>query len=106
MASNSIRAKVNERKFIMKEGGCPQSFFASLLNKFLIPCVAFVIYVSLSGFAYGAEVRIYAAASLTDAITELSTNFEKLHPDIKIKKSFAGSAMLAKQIANGAPADI
>ena len=106
MASNSIRVKVNERKSIMKEWGCPQSFFASLLNKFLIPCVAFVIYLSFSGFAYGAEVRIYAAASLTDAITELSTNFEKLHPDIKIKKSFAGSAMLAKQIANGAPADI
>ncbi|MET0357234.1 MAG: molybdate ABC transporter substrate-binding protein [Cellvibrio sp.] len=53
-----------------------------------------------------AEVKLYAAASLTDVLTELSATFQKTNPDIAIKKSFAGSATLAKQIENGAPADL
>lgn len=52
------------------------------------------------------DVNLYAAASLTDALTELSDAYQKQHPDIAIKKSFAGSSILAKQIENGAPADI
>lgn len=52
------------------------------------------------------DVQLYAAASLTDALTELSSSYQKAHPDIAIKKSFAGSSTLAKQIENGAPADI
>lgn len=60
----------------------------------------------LSGFVSAGEVKLYAAASLTDALTELSASYQKAHPDVVIKKSFAGSATLAKQIENGAPADI
>jgi molybdate transport system substrate-binding protein len=60
----------------------------------------------LSCATQASEVNIYAAASLMDAITELSGAYQKLHPDAVIKKSFAGSATLAKQIENGAPADI
>lgn len=52
------------------------------------------------------DIQLYAAASLTDALTELSTAYQKANPDIAIKKSFAGSATLAKQIEMGAPADI
>ena len=52
------------------------------------------------------DIRVYAAASLTDALTELSRTYEKTHPDVSIKTSFAGSSTLAKQIENGAPADI
>lgn len=52
------------------------------------------------------EVNLYAAASLTDVLTELSDVYQKQHPNAAIKKSFAGSSTLAKQIENGAPADI
>ena len=52
------------------------------------------------------EVKLYAASSLTDALTELSNRYQKAHSDIIIKTSFAGSSTLAKQIENGAPADI
>lgn len=62
--------------------------------------------VALCCMAHAEDVRLYAAASLTDALTELSTVYQKAHPDTAIKKSFAGSSTLAKQIENGAPADI
>lgn len=52
------------------------------------------------------DVNLYAAASLTNVLTELSDAYQKQHPDAAIKKSFAGSSTLAKQIENGAPADI
>lgn len=59
-----------------------------------------------AGAVQGAEVRVYAAASLTDVITELAQRYEKQHGNISIKTAFAGSATLAKQIENGAPADV
>ncbi|HWV14014.1 MAG TPA: molybdate ABC transporter substrate-binding protein [Cellvibrio sp.] len=66
---------------------------------------AFVLVLACS-LAQAAELKLYAAASLTDALTELSTQYQKSHPQLAIKKSFAGSATLAKQIENGAAADI
>jgi molybdate transport system substrate-binding protein len=58
------------------------------------------------GAARAGEVKVSAAASLTDVLTELSKTYEKSHPDIAIRNSFAGSSTLAKQIENGAPVDI
>lgn len=58
------------------------------------------------GAARAGEVKVSAAASLTDVLTELSKTYEKAHPDILVKNSFAGSSTLAKQIENGAPVDI
>lgn len=58
------------------------------------------------GAASAGEVKIAAAASLTDVLTELAITYEKSHQDISIKNSFAGSSTLAKQIENGAPTDI
>ena len=60
----------------------------------------------LSTPAWSAEtIKVYAAASLTNALNELKGQYEKTH-DVSIKTSFAGSATLAKQIAAGAPAHI
>lgn len=56
--------------------------------------------------ALAGEVKIYAAASLTDAVTELAKNYQQANPGTQIKPSFAGSSTLAKQIENGAPADV
>lgn len=57
-------------------------------------------------FSQAADVKVYAAASLTDVLTELAKRYQQAHPDIKIKTSFAGSSTLAKQIENGAPAEL
>ncbi|MEO6117923.1 MAG: molybdate ABC transporter substrate-binding protein, partial [Methylotenera sp.] len=51
------------------------------------------------------KVTVYAAASLTNALTDISTQYEKAKAT-KISHSFAASSTLAKQIENGAPADI
>jgi molybdate transport system substrate-binding protein len=48
---------------------------------------------------------VFAAASLTDAITEVGTAFEK-ESGVVIKTSFAASSALARQIESGAPAEV
>lgn len=56
--------------------------------------------------AQAAEVTVYAAASLTNAIKDIATAWKATHKDDDIKTSFAASSTLAKQIEAGAPADI
>jgi molybdate transport system substrate-binding protein len=52
------------------------------------------------------KITVYAAASMTNAINEIIGIYEKDHPGTKISTSYAASSTLAKQIENGAPADI
>lgn len=66
----------------------------------------FVGLILIAGLAQAGEVKVYAAASLTDVLTELVKDYQQAHPETKIKSSFAGSSTLAKQIENGAPADL
>lgn len=58
----------------------------------------------LPGFA--AEVHLSVAASMTDAVKELIATYETQVEDIPLLPNFASSGALAKQIAQGAPADI
>ena len=51
------------------------------------------------------KITLFAAASLTNAISEIVTDYESANPQ-KIQISLAASSMLAKQIESGAPADI
>ena len=60
----------------------------------------------LTAPAFAQEVRISAAASLTEAIKELVKTYQPLHPDDQLLPNFASSGALAKQIVAGAPADI
>ncbi|NYT62054.1 molybdate ABC transporter substrate-binding protein [Alcaligenaceae bacterium] len=52
------------------------------------------------------DIVVSAAASLTNAFTELSVQFQQAHPGAKVLMSFAASDVLAQQIVNGAPSDI
>ena len=52
-----------------------------------------------------ATVTIFAAASLTDSLKEISAIYEKEYGD-KTVFNFAASSTLARQIEEGAPADI
>lgn len=56
-------------------------------------------------FAHAAEIQVYAAASLTDTLTEIGQNYEKASGD-KVLFNFAASSLLARQIQEGAPADL
>lgn len=51
------------------------------------------------------SIVVFAAASLTDALQDLGTDFEG-SSGITVKFSFAASSALARQIESGAPADV
>ena len=51
-------------------------------------------------------LTVFAAASLTDAFTELGKNFEAANPGMIVTFNFAGSQALRTQIEEGAPADV
>jgi len=53
-----------------------------------------------------AEVNVTFAASLKEVIAELSDKFAKSNPSTRILQNSGGSGALAKQVENGAPADI
>jgi molybdate transport system substrate-binding protein len=78
----------------------------SMLRSLTLRSLLLLMLVSVESGAHAENINLYAAASLTDVLTELSDAYQQQHPDAAIKKSFAGSSTLAKQIENGAPADI
>jgi molybdate transport system substrate-binding protein len=56
--------------------------------------------------AVSGDIAVFAAASLTDAFTEVGKQFEAANPGTKVTFNFAGSSALATQINQGAPADV
>jgi molybdate transport system substrate-binding protein len=52
------------------------------------------------------DITVFAAASLTDAFTELGTTFESENPDVSVEFNFGASSALREQIVAGAPADV
>ncbi|WP_369259480.1 molybdate ABC transporter substrate-binding protein [Geodermatophilus amargosae] len=51
-------------------------------------------------------LTVFAAASLTDVFTDLGRRLEDDHDGLTVQFAFAGSAALATQITQGAPADV
>ncbi|MFA9381655.1 MAG: molybdate ABC transporter substrate-binding protein [Acetanaerobacterium sp.] len=52
------------------------------------------------------ELFVSAAASLTDAMTEVGESYKEAAPDVTLTISFASSGALQAQIEEGAPADV
>jgi molybdate transport system substrate-binding protein len=55
--------------------------------------------------ANAAELRVFAAASLTDALKEIAPEYEKVTGD-ELVLNLGASSTLARQIQEGAPADL
>lgn len=53
-----------------------------------------------------AEVRLSVAASLADAVKELTSVYKVANPGVSFRSNFGASGALAKQLGEGAPADI
>ena len=73
--------------------------------------MAFLVVGSLLGASCGSDdspsdVTVFAAASLSDAFTEIGEAFTLEHPDVNLRFNFAASSELATQISEGAPADV
>lgn len=60
----------------------------------------------LSTPTVAADLVVSAAASLTNAFTEIAKEFEQQQPGVKVLNSFAASDVLMQQIVNGAPVDV
>ncbi|HEX6758148.1 MAG TPA: molybdate ABC transporter substrate-binding protein, partial [Propionibacteriaceae bacterium] len=54
----------------------------------------------------GGAITVLAAASLTEALTDIGRDFEAKNPGHSVTFSFGSSATLATQIVQGAPADV
>ncbi|EIJ68807.1 molybdate ABC transporter substrate-binding protein [Pasteurella bettyae] len=57
-------------------------------------------------FSVQAKVTVFAAASMTNALQEVATEYKKVKPTEDVVFSFASSSVLARQITEGAPADM
>ncbi len=74
--------------------------------------VAAVALLLSLGFAIKAEAKqrqelqVFAASSLTEALTEVKQVFEKSHPDAEVKTSFGGSSVLRFQVEQGATPEV
>lgn len=65
-----------------------------------------VLAMSVATQANAAEkVTVFAAASLTNALNDIATQYKKEH-QVEVVSSYASSSTLARQIEAGAPADL
>jgi len=67
--------------------------------------ITVVAFCFLSFAAFAADIAVYAAASTSNAVNEILAEFER-ETGIEGVASYASSGTLAKQIDNGAPADV
>ncbi len=75
------------------------------MRLFLMAALLFVQLTS-SVAATPYEINLSAAASMTDAVRDLAARFKRDNPDARFLLNFAPSGTLAKQIEQGAPADL
>lgn len=52
------------------------------------------------------ELYVFAAASMTETMEKIATEYQKLHPEVKIVYTFDSSGTLKTQIQNGAVCDL
>lgn len=78
------------------------------MKRFIFLCVLFCFAIAAcnTNNAPPRTLTVYAAASLTDAFTEIGKAFDASHPNVTITFNFGGSQNLRTQIEQGAPADV
>jgi molybdate transport system substrate-binding protein len=78
------------------------------LKKAVLPIL--IAAVMSVGFSTGAraaqEIVVSAAASMTNAFTQVGKDFESANPGVKLLLNFGASGSLLQQIAQGAPVDV
>lgn len=73
----------------------------------IVTCCLFGLLSSLTINSYAAdEIIVSAAASLTNAMTEIGKAFEEEFPEVHVVFNFASSGSLVQQMLHGAPVDV
>lgn len=62
--------------------------------------------LATSSLAYADQVRVFAAASLSDALDAAVERYQQQHPDVEVQTVYASSSTAARQIVGGAAADL
>jgi len=75
-----------------------------VLKRLLLPSLLLLLSIAPASFA--ADIRVSAAASMAEALGEISSLYAAAHPGVAVVPNFAASGTLAKQIAQGAPVDL
>jgi hypothetical protein len=68
-------------------------------------CLLSGLTLLLAARLHAADIHVFAAASLTDVLKEIAAEYQKETGD-KLVFNFAASSLLARQIQEGAPADV
>ena len=76
------------------------------MYRLLILAIVALFALQFGTSAMARDLIVSAAASLTNAFTDIGHEFERAHPDTKVVFNFAGSGQLLQQIAKGAPVDV
>jgi molybdate transport system substrate-binding protein len=80
--------------------------FAAVASMFVALCVGALDVAPSPAAAAGSTLQVFAAASLSDAFTEIAHQLEKQTPGLTVQLNFAGSQQLAAQIETGALPDV
>jgi molybdate transport system substrate-binding protein len=75
-------------------------------NIFKSMFLVLAVFTFLTVSAHAGDINLSAAASLKDTLSELADTFAKNNPGVKFLNNFGASGAVAKQIENGAPADM
>jgi molybdate transport system substrate-binding protein len=65
-----------------------------------------VFAVLAAAMAQAGEINLSAAASLKDALNEIISDYAATHPGVRVLTNYGSSGALAKQVVQGAQADI
>lgn len=80
------------------------------MRRVLAAATSVLLLLAVAGCGDGDDssetLTVFAAASLASSFTALADRFEDEHDDVEVRLSFGGSADLAAQIVEGAPADV
>lgn len=74
--------------------------------KHVLSSMVLCLCMGIAAPVHAGELIVSAAASLTDAFTEIKTVFEKQHPGVGVAVNFAASGTLFRQMREGAPVDV
>jgi molybdate transport system substrate-binding protein len=78
----------------------------NFLRHILCGALVLIFVVAFEAPLHAADLRISVAASMTDVFKDIIKEFSKEQPNIRVLPNFGASGGLAKQIYQGAPADL